>query len=154
MWTQDREEASQPETDADAIVDWSIFSRARSELGPGFIRILGYFREDGGKSVAQIEAAMRRKDAAAMVTPASTLGSEARQFGAEPLAELAEEIEEVARRCLEARLSPDELLPSVAKLRPMYERTIALFDQEANPLAQRRSTGRGGDAANQEFGRL
>jgi hypothetical protein len=51
------------------------------------------------------------------------------------------------------RLSPDELLPSVAKLRPLYEQTIALFDQEANPLAQRRPQGRG-DAANQEFGRL
>jgi HPt (histidine-containing phosphotransfer) domain-containing protein len=154
MWTQDREEAPQPETEADAIVDWSIFSRARSEMGPGFIRMLGYFREDGGKSVAQIEAAMRRKDAAALVTPADSLKSEAGQFGAGPLAELAEEIEEVARRCLEMRLSPDELLPSVAKLRPLYEQTIALFDQEANPLAQRRPQGRGGDAANQEFGRL
>jgi HPt (histidine-containing phosphotransfer) domain-containing protein len=151
MWTQDREEAPQP---GEGVVDWSVFTQARSALGPGFIRMLGYFREDGEKSVAQIEAAMRRKDAAAMVTPASKLGAEAGQFGAEPLAELAEEIEEVARRCLEARLSPDELLPSVAKLRSLYERTIALFDQEANPLAQRRSTGRAGDAANQEFGRI
>jgi hypothetical protein len=29
-----------------------------------------------------------------------------------------------------------------------------LFEQEANPLAQRRPQGRGSDAANQEFGRL
>jgi hypothetical protein len=126
------------------IVDWEVFSRARSALGPGFIRILGYIREDGAKAVAQIEAAMRRKDAAALVTPASTLGSEARQFGADPLAEVAEEIEEIARRCLEMKLSPDELLPSVAKLRPLYEQTIELIDREANPL----------DAANQDFGRI
>ncbi len=153
MWTQDREEATQPGTDSDPIVDWDIFSRARSELGPGFIRILGYFREDGGKAIAQIEAAMRRKDAAALVTPADTLKTEARQFGAEPLAELAEEVEEIARRCLEMRLPPDELLPSVVKLRSLYARTIALFYQEANPLAQRRAGGRS-DSSNQDFGRI
>jgi hypothetical protein len=41
------------------IVDWAFFEKSRSELGPGFIRILTYFKEDGQKSVAQIEQAMR-----------------------------------------------------------------------------------------------
>jgi HPt (histidine-containing phosphotransfer) domain-containing protein len=153
MWTQDQEDDVAAGSEAAPIVDWALFSRARSEMGSGFIRMLGYFREDGGKAVAQIEQAMRRKDAAALVTPADTLKTEARQFGAEPLADLAEDIEDVARRCLESRLSPDELVPSVAKLRALYETTIALFEQEANPLAQRRPTGRG-DAANQDFGRI
>lgn len=154
MWTQDQEDASGADDDAPVIVDWDVFSRARSALGPGFIRILGYIREDGAKAVAQIEAAMRRKDAAALVTPAGTLASEARQFGADPLADVAEEIEEIARRCLEMKLAPDELLPAVAKLRPLYEQTIELIEREANPLAQRRrGTGRG-EAANQEFGRI
>ena len=40
------------------IVDWVHFERSRAELGAGFIRILSYFREDGAKSVAQIEEAM------------------------------------------------------------------------------------------------
>ena len=40
-------------------VDWAHFEKSRSELGPGFIRILSYFREDGVKSVAAIEQAMR-----------------------------------------------------------------------------------------------
>src|SRR5918993_339274 len=31
------------------IVDWAHFERCRAELGPGFIRILSYFREDGAK---------------------------------------------------------------------------------------------------------
>jgi HPt (histidine-containing phosphotransfer) domain-containing protein len=153
MWMQDQDDKSAPGAQADSSVDWEVFSRARSELGSGFIRMLGYFRDDGAKSVAQIEAAMRRKDAAALVTPADTLKTEARQFGAEPLAELAEEIEEIARRSLEMRLSPDELLPSVVKLRALYDRTNALFEQEANPLAQRRPTSRG-EAGNQEFGRI
>ena len=47
--------------DAD-IVDWVHFEKSRAELGPGFIRILGYFREDGAKSIAAIEAAMRERN--------------------------------------------------------------------------------------------
>ena len=140
--------------EADPIVDWSVFTRTRSELGPGFIRILGYFREDGEKSVAKIEGAMSNRDAAALVIPAHTLKSEARQFGADPLGELAEEIEFAARRGIEGRIFPDHLLPLVAKLRPLYEHTVALLEQESNPLAQRRPAfGRGG-AGGSETGRI
>ena len=122
----------------DDIVDWSTFTSVRAELGANFIRILGYFREDGEKSVAKIEEAMHARNAAAMVLPAHTLKSEARQFGAMPLSMVAEQIEAVARRSVETRLPPDEILPQVAKLRPLYEHTIALLDQRANPLQTRR----------------
>ena len=63
------------------IVDWVHFERSRTELGPGFIRILSYFREDGTKSVADIEQAMREQDTVALIIPAHTLKGEARQFG-------------------------------------------------------------------------
>jgi HPt (histidine-containing phosphotransfer) domain-containing protein len=139
--------------EANPIVDWTVFQQTRAELGPGFVRILGYFQEDGEKSVAKIEEAMRRKDAAALVIPAHTLKSEARQFGAEPLGELAEDIEFAARRAIESRLFPDQLLPAVAKLRSLYESTMELFEKEANPLAQRRP-GASRDASNQDFGRI
>lgn len=139
--------------EADPVVDWSVFQQTRAELGPGFVRILGYFQEDGEKSVAKIEDAMRRRDAAALVIPAHTLKSEARQFGAEPLGDLAEEIEFAARRAIESRLFPDELLPQVAKLRPLYETTMELFEKEANPLAQRRPSSLRGPS-NQDFGRI
>jgi len=119
-------------------VDWDVFSRTRTELGAGFVRILSYFREDGEKAVAKIEAAMQRGDAAALVLPAHTMKSEARQFGAEPLGALAEAIETAARRSVEMRLPPDELIPEVAKLRPLYASTIDLLEREANPLCQRR----------------
>ena len=120
------------------LVDWAVFSQMRTELGASFVRILGYFREDGEKAVAKIEEAMHRRDATALVIPAHTMKSEAKQFGAMPLSMLAEEIEAVARRSVETRLPPDEILPQVAKLRPIYERTIALLDQRANPLQTRR----------------
>ena len=141
------------ENGSDGIVDWGIFARTRSELGPGFVRILGYFREDGEKAIARIEEAMHLRDAAALVMPSHTLKSEARQFGAEPLGELAEEIEFTARRSLEARMFPDELVPQVSKLRPLYLQTMELFEKETNPLAQRRPAF-GRAAGNQEFGRL
>ena len=131
-----------------AIVDWSVFQEARTLLGADFVRILGYFREDGTKSVAAIEAAMRAKNAAALVLPAHTLKGESRQFGAEPLGELAEEIESVARRCVEYRAAPDELIEQVVKLRPLFELTLQLFERETNPLVERRPGKRLG-----EFGR-
>ena len=123
---------------AGPLVDWIAFTEARRTLGADFVRILGYFREDGVKSVAAIEEAMRAKDAAALVLPAHTLKGEARQFGAEPLADLAEEIEVVARRCVELRSSPDELIPQIVSLRPMFETTLDLLDREVNPLVERR----------------
>ena len=140
--------------EADPVVDWSVFTQARSELGTGFIRILGYFREDGEQAVRRIEEAMLRRDVAGLVGPADRLKTESRQFGAEPLGDLAEEIETTARRSLEMRLFPDELLPSVARLRPLYQETMELFEREANPLAQRRHGAGRADVSNQDFGRI
>jgi HPt (histidine-containing phosphotransfer) domain-containing protein len=120
------------------LVDWSTFGSVRAELGASFVRILGYFREDGEKSVAKIEAAMHAKDTAAMIIPAHTMKSEARQFGAVPLAMLAEEIETSARHAMEIRLFPDEILPQVAQLRSVYRETMALLEERANPVVQRR----------------
>ena len=138
-----------------SLVDWVHFERSRAELGPGFIRILGYFREDGEKSVAAIEQAMREQNAVALVIPAHTLKGESRQFGAEPLAEVAEKIENVARMCIETHRFPDELIPDVVKLRTLFERTSTLFDRAVNPLQTRAAPGGfGRKVANQEFGRI
>ncbi|MEG3146300.1 Hpt domain-containing protein [Sphingomonas sp. RT2P30] len=126
-------------TDEANLVDWTAFARARSELGAGFVRILGYFREDGVKSVAAIEAAMRAQNAAAIVIPAHTLKGEARQFGAEPLALIAEQIETIARDCVERHDTPSQALEHVVELRPAFESTLSLLEREANPLVERRS---------------
>ena len=121
-----------------SLIDWAVFARARGELGTGFVRILGYFREDGVKSVAVIEAAMRAQNAAALVIPAHTLKGEARQFGAEPLGELAEKIETVARDCVESRDTPDQAMADVAALRGVFVRTLAILEAEVNPVVPRR----------------
>jgi HPt (histidine-containing phosphotransfer) domain-containing protein len=136
-----------------ALVDWAIFARMRTQLGADFIRILGYFREDGEKSVDRIVDAMHRRDATALVIPAHTLKTEARQFGAVPLGEMAEEIEFAGRRAVESRMFPDQLLPQVAQLKSIYLRTMDLFEQETNPLVARRSAQERA-ASNQQFGRL
>jgi len=138
------------------IVDWGHFEKARAELGPGFIRILSYFREDGVKSVAAIEQAMREENTVALVMPAHTIKGEARQFGAEPLAKVAELIESTARLCIETRRFPDELVADVVKMRKLFDQTIALFDQATNPLKSRPGAqgGFGRRANNQNFGRI
>lgn len=141
----------------DDLVDWPAFMAARAELGSDFIRILGYFREDGIKSVAAIEDAVRQGNATALVIPAHTLKGESAQFGADPLSELAEQIEAVARRCVETRERPDELLEQVVRLRPLFEATLAAFEKECNPLVERKSSGFGRrpvEANNQGFGRI
>lgn len=125
------------------LIDWPAFSKARSELGAGFVRILGYFREDGVKSVAAIEAAMRSGNAAAMVIPAHTLKGEARQFGAEPLADRAEAIEAIARNCVEKQDTPDEALQYIVQLRPLFEETLTLLEREANPVIVRKPAANG-----------
>ncbi len=125
------------------IVEWPAYQRARSELGSDFVRILAYFREDGIKSVAAIEAAIRAGDAVALVIPAHTLKGEARQFGAMRLGGLAELIEMTARRCIEDHQAPDALIAEVVKLRPLFEQTLELCEHEANPPAARRAGGFG-----------
>lgn len=127
--------------DDNVLVDWTAFARCRAEVGGGFVRILGYFREDGVKSVAAIEAAVRANSAVAMVIPAHTLKGEARQFGAEPLAELAETIEVFARDCVERQETPELAVEHVVKLRPLFGATLALLEREANPLMERRAAG-------------
>jgi HPt (histidine-containing phosphotransfer) domain-containing protein len=123
---------------SDPLVNWAAFGQARTELGANFVRILGYFREDGVKSVSQIEDAMRAGSAAAMVIPAHTLKGESLQFGAEVLGVLAEEIETIARLCVERQDTPSHALEHVVKLRPLFESTLQLLEREANPLVERR----------------
>jgi HPt (histidine-containing phosphotransfer) domain-containing protein len=137
------------------IVDWAHFEKSRSELGPGFIRILSYFKEDGVKSIAQIEQAMREQNTAALVLPAHTLKGESRQLGAEPIAKIAELIETTARFCIETHRFPDELVPQVVELRRMFDETVALFEKATNPLVSRTAPATfGRKVNNQGFGRI
>ena len=137
------------------LVNWNEFARTRAELGTAFLRILGYFREDGDKAIGAIEQAIRERNAVALVTPAHTLKGESAQFGANRLSAMAERIEMVARRCVETREGPEELIEVVVGLRPCFTETMALLDRDSNPLVARRPAtfGRRADTAPQGFGR-
>jgi HPt (histidine-containing phosphotransfer) domain-containing protein len=137
------------------VVDWAHFEKSRTELGPAFIRIISYFKEDGVKSITQIEQAMREQNTTALVIPAHTLKGEARQLGAGPVAKLAELIESTARLCVETHRFPDELVPQVVELRKLFDQTVQLFEKATNPLVQRAApTGFGRKVSNQGFGRI
>ena len=126
-------------TSGTSLIDWNALSAARVELGANFVRILGYFREDGEKSIAAIESAMRAGNAAAMVLPAHTLKGESAQFGAEVLSEHAEAIEAIARTCVENHDDPEEALEHVVSLRRLFLDTLTLLERETNPLVERRA---------------
>lgn len=140
------------------IVDWGYFEKSRAELGPGFIKILSYFKEDGVKSIGQIEQAMRDQNTTALVLPAHTIKGESRQLGAEPLAKIAELIETTARLCIETHRFPDELVPEVVELRKLFNATVEQFEKATNPLMTRAAPVTGGfgrkQVNNQGFGRL
>ena len=59
---------------------------------------------------------------------------------AERLGALAADIEMFARHCVEAQVRPEEYLPRVVELRPLFEETLTALEREANPLVQRRPT--------------
>lgn len=120
------------------LIDWKAFGETRNLLGAGFVRILGYFRDDGTKSVAAIEEAFRLKDSGKLVMPAHTLKGEAWQFGAHGLALLAEEIEVAARHYVEIQIDPSELVEKIVQLRPIFEETLAALEAEASPLVERK----------------
>jgi histidine phosphotransfer protein HptB len=138
---------------AEEDINWTAFAETRSVLGESFVRVLGYFREDGTKSVAEIEAAMRERNSGRLVLPAHTLKGEGYQFGAEKLAALAEEIEIAARHYVEIRQDPEELLEKVVQLRPLFERTMAALENEASPLVERRAAFGSRTMGNSQFNR-
>jgi HPt (histidine-containing phosphotransfer) domain-containing protein len=122
---------------SDDLINWKVFSEVRSALGEHFVRLLGYFREDGIKSVAAIEQAMHEMDSVKLVLPAHTLKGEACQFGADRLALLAEKIEVSARHYVEIRQDPGDLLQQVSALRSLFEQSLAALETESSPLVRR-----------------
>ncbi len=141
---------------ADDMINWKAFAETRSLLGPAFMRILGYFREDGMKSLIAIEEAMRLRDSVKMVMPAHTLKGESWQFGAEKVGTLAEEIEVAARYYVEIHQDPSDLIEKIAALRPAFEATLAALESEVSPLVDRKSSSAGHYSAvgNSSFGHL
>ena len=137
------------------IVDWAHFEKSRADLGPGFIRILTYFKEDGVKSVAQIEQAMRDENTTALVLPAHTLKGEARQLGAEPLAVMAELIESTARFCVEDAAFPTSSCRKSWSSGPCSTRRSNCSKKRPTRFKTRTPpTGFGRKASNQNFGRI
>jgi histidine phosphotransfer protein HptB len=141
------------------LVEWNEYAVAKRELGDAFVRILGYFREDGFKSVEAIENAMAANDAAALVIPAHTLKGESRQFGAKLVGDMSETIEMTARDCIEKRIAPAELKSVVANLRASFTRTLGALEggagQGVTPAAARKPGvfGRKAPGAIPSFGR-
>lgn len=113
---------------------------ARRELGTALPRILGYYQQDGISLIASIEAAMHKRDAAAMVLPAHSLKGESRQLGVGRLAEQLLHLEMTARQCIEDREAlPDALAGDVQSLRALFHETISYLQRwlDSEALAPR-----------------
>ena len=115
------------------VIDREKLNAIRAELGTHFPRILSYFAEDGVKSVAAIEDAVRNRDTVALVRPAHTLKGESLQFGAEALGLAAEHIEKAARDGVEAHIFPADVTEIATRLRPLFEQALAALQLAAAP---------------------
>jgi len=125
-------------------IDPAKLGALRQELGASFGRMLGYFREDGEKSIAAIEEGARVRSAVALVRPAHTLKGDALQFGAVMLAEAAERIEVAARQAVEDHVYPDEIVAEVIRLRPLFKAAVDRLVRDASPATVlRRAVGFG-----------
>ena len=120
------------------IIDWERFAQARVQLGSNLVRVVGFFRDDGQKSVDAIENALKARNAISIIGPADLLKTDAMQIGALTVAELAEDIEFGARDCVEWHQSPDSLIAPVMQLRAIFEDSLAQLEREVNPLVARR----------------
>jgi HPt (histidine-containing phosphotransfer) domain-containing protein len=127
-----------------AVIDPARLGALRQELGASFGRMLGYFREDGNKSIRAIEDGARERSAVALVRPAHTLKGDALVFGAVLLAEAAETIEVAARQAVEDHVYPDEIVAEVVRLRPLFDTAVERLVREASPATVlRRAVGFG-----------
>jgi HPt (histidine-containing phosphotransfer) domain-containing protein len=125
-------------------IDREKLAGLRQELGANFPRILGYFREDGVKSIDAIEEAVRARSAVALVRPAHTLKGESLQFGAVRLAAMAAMIEECARQAVEDHVFPAEVVECAVRLRPLFDEALGLLTRESSFTAPiRRAVGFG-----------
>jgi HPt (histidine-containing phosphotransfer) domain-containing protein len=128
----------------DEILDRARLAAIRAELGGNFVRLFGYFLEDGEKSIATIELAMLNRSAVALVRPAHMLKGDALQFGAERLGLAAEVIEKAARYAVEARDFPNGIQDEVDRLRPLFAQSLFQIRQViAPPSPMRRAIGFG-----------
>jgi len=119
------------------LINWPVFTLMRETLGMHFIRLLGYLRDDGTKSVSAIEAALHSADSSRIVIPAHTLKSEAAQFGADQLSMLAEEIEIASRHYVEIQRDPSDLTDKITALRPLLENSLSALEDGKSLLVHR-----------------
>lgn len=129
----------------DAVIVWDTYRATRDALGAGFMRELSYFREGGLASVEAMERAMRDASAVDLIDPADRLADQARMFGADQLADACEAIAVFGLQCVEHHDTPEEYLPNVVAVRPLFLQSLAALEAESNPLAQRRAHHRGYD---------
>lgn len=124
------------------VIDWTRLAAARERMGGKFWRTLGYLYDEGLVAMSAIENALRAHDPVAMISPAERLKDEALPLGAMRLAEIAESIEMQARDCVEWHQDPAPLIEAVVSLRATFAETVALLQQDSNPLIQRRIPGK------------
>ena len=127
----------------DLSIDQGKLAGLKAELGVNFARILGYYREDGERTIAAIATAFAAHDAVALVRPAHTLKGESLQFGAVALAAAAERIEKAARDAVESHAFCLAVEADVVHLPHLFNEALAVLEREDQASPLRKAVGFG-----------
>lgn len=109
------------------LLNLSSLNEAKDLLGEKFPTITGFFFEDSAEYIATILTGFANGDAQAMVLPAHSLKSSAKQMGADKLSHLAREIELGAKESLSEKTPLAALQAAVTELETTLAQTISAF---------------------------
>ncbi len=104
------------------LLDQNIFTEAKDLLQDKFPAILGYFIEDSTDYAAAIRSALALNDLHAMILPAHSIKSSARQIGALRLSEIARTLELGAKEAPHQQPAPD-FTASIGELEQALQET-------------------------------
>lgn len=115
--------ASATHAENPAILDMAAIAEAKATMKDKFPKMIGYFLEDSVMYVTKVEEGFASGNAEAIVPPAHTLKSSARQMGAALLSSIAKDIELNAREIVKGNGSLSQIAPRIPELKAALAQT-------------------------------
>ena len=115
-----------------ALIDSAALAEAKSILKDKFSDLLVCYIDDVLDYIGQMESALAQQDAEAIVRPAHTIKSTSKRMGARRVADLARDLEILAREAANTnRLDETPIKSGIQKISAAFEQTRRLLQAEA-----------------------
>ena len=111
------------------LLDAAALEEVRTMMKDKFQEVLNYFLEDSAMYVQQIAQSFAAGEAEAVVLPAHTLKSSAKQMGALRLWDVASILEATVREIVKGTGELSQIAPLVGQLQVVFEETRNAYQQ-------------------------